>query len=155
MNHAFEAQSNSCSFCIDLVAISAYTLLEKRPVVSFWALMPLLLTMDLIQSNAITTLHRLASVEDVVQFVRLCVEKNLTIDFILKDELDAFIKPSNNSGSWVRQQIDGVRVKAVDRNGFTVYAIWMRESLMKDYVTYLESITKTLSDASVFSFPVI
>jgi hypothetical protein len=26
---------------------------------------------------------------------------------------------------------------------------------MKDYVTYLESITKTLSDASVFSFPVI
>ncbi len=116
---------------------------------------PLLLTMDLIQSNALTTLHRLASVEDVVQFVRLCVEKNLVIDFILKEELDAFIKPSNNSGSWVRQQIDGVRVKAVDRNGFTVYAIWMRESLMKDYVTYLESITKTLSDASVFSFPVI
>jgi hypothetical protein len=148
-------QSNSCSFCIDLVAISAYTSLEKRLVVSFWALMPLPLTMDLIQSNAITTLHRLASVEDVVQFVRLCVEKNLTIDFILKDELDAFIKPSNNSGSWVRQQIDGVRVKAVDHNGFTVYAIWMRESLMKDYVTYLESITKTLSDASVFSFPVI
>ena len=111
--------------------------------------------MDLIQSNAITTLHRLASVEDVVQFVRLCVEKKLVIDFILKEELDAFIKPSNNSGSWVRQQIDGVRVKAVDRNGFTVYAIWMRESLMKDYVTYLESITKTLSDASVFSFPVI
>ena len=111
--------------------------------------------MDLIQSNAITTLHRLASVEDVVQFVRLCVEKNLVIDFILKEELDAFIKPTNNSGSWVRQQIDGVRVKAVDRNGFTVYAIWMRESLMKDYVTYLESITKTLADASVFSFPVI
>ena len=120
-----------------------------------WPFKPLLLTMDLIQSNAITTLHRLASVEDVVQFVRLCVEKNLVIDFILKEELDAFIKPSNNSGSWVRQQIDGVRVKAVDRNGFTVYAIWMRESLMKDYVTYLESITKTLSDASVFSFPVI
>ena len=120
-----------------------------------WPFEPLLLTMDLIQSNAITTLHRLASVEDVVQFVRLCVEKNLVIDFILKEELDAFIKPSNNSGSWVRQQIDGVRVKAVDRNGFTVYAIWMRESLMKDYVTYLESITKTLSDASVFSFPVI
>ncbi len=119
------------------------------------ALMPLPLTMDFIQSNAISTLHRLASVEDVVQFVRLCVEKSLVIDFILKDELDAFIKPSNNSGSWVRQQIDGVRVKAVDRNGFTVYAIWMRESLMKDYVTYLESITKTLSDASVFSFPVI
>jgi hypothetical protein len=26
---------------------------------------------------------------------------------------------------------------------------------MKDYVSYLESIKKTLSDASVFSFPVI
>ena len=124
-------------------------------MLQFWVFLPLPKTMDLIQSNALTTLHRLASVEDVVQFVRLCVEKNLVIDFILKDELDAFIKPSNNSGSWVRQQIDGVRVKAVDRNGFTVYAIWMRESLMKDYVTYLESITKTLSDASVFSFPVI
>ena len=47
--------------------------------------------MDLIQSNAITTLHRLASVEDVVQFVRLCVDKSLVIDFILKEELDAFI----------------------------------------------------------------
>ena len=111
--------------------------------------------MDLIQSNAITTLHRLASVEDVVEFVRLCVEKNLVIDFILKEELEAFIKPSNNSGSWVRQQIDGVRVKAVDQNGYTIYAIWIRESLMKDYVSYLESIKKTLSDASVFSFPVI
>jgi len=111
--------------------------------------------MDLIQSNAITTLHRLASVEDVVEFVRLCVEKNLVIDFILKEELDAFIKPSNNSGSWVRQQIDGVRVKAVDQKGYTIYAIWIRESLMKDYVSYLESIKKTLSDASVFSFPVI
>lgn len=111
--------------------------------------------MDLIQSNAITTLHRLASVEDVVEFVRLCVEKNLVIDFILKEELDAFIKPSNNSGSWVRQQIDGVRVKAVDQNGYTICAIWIRESLMKDYVSYLESIKKTLSDASVFSFPVI
>ena len=105
--------------------------------------------MDLIQSNAITTLHRLASVEDVVEFVRLCVEKNLVIDFILKEELDAFIKPSNNSGSWVRQQIDGVRVKAVDQKGYTIYAIWIRESLMKDYVSYLESIKKTLSDASV------
>lgn len=111
--------------------------------------------MDLIQSNAISTLHRLASVDDVAQFVRLCVDRDLIIDFILKDELDAFIKPSNSSGSWVRQQIDGVRVKAVDQNGFTVYAIWMRESLMKDYVSYLESIAKTLSDASVFSFPVI
>ena len=120
-----------------------------------WAFKLLPLTMDLIQSNAITTLHRLASVEDVVQFVRLCVDKNLVIDFILKEELDAFIKPCNTSGSWVRQQIDGVRVKAVDRNGFTIYAIWMRESLMKDYVQYLESISKTLSDASVFSFPVI
>ena len=111
--------------------------------------------MDLIQSNAITTLHRLASVEDVVEFVRLCVDKNLVIDFILKEELDAFIKPSNNSGSWVRQQIDGVRVKAIDQNGCTISAIWIRESLMKDYVSYLESIKKTLSDASVFSFPVI
>ena len=111
--------------------------------------------MDLIQSNAITTLHRLASVEDVVEFVRLCVAKNLVIDFILKEELDAFIKPSNNSGSWVRQQIDGVRVKAVDQKGCTIYVIWMRESLMKGYVSYLESIKKTLSDASVFSFPVI
>ena len=111
--------------------------------------------MDLIQSNAITTLHRLASVDDVVQFVCLCVEKNLVIDFILKEELDAFIKPSNNSGSWVRQQIDGVRVKAVDQNGYTIYAIWISESLMKDYVAYLESIKKTLSDASAFSFPVI
>jgi hypothetical protein len=27
--------------------------------------------------------------------------------------------------------------------------------LMKDYVAYLESIKKTLSDASAFSFPVI
>jgi hypothetical protein len=111
--------------------------------------------MDLIRSNAITTLHRLASVDDVVQFVRLCVDNNLVIDFILKEELDAFIKPSNNSGSWVRQQIDGVRVKAVDQYGFTIYAIWIRESLMKDYVAYLESIKKTLSDASAFSFPVI
>ena len=111
--------------------------------------------MDLIRSNAITTLHRLASVDDVVQVVRLCVDNNLVIDFILKEELDAFIKPNNNSGSWVRQQIDGVRVKAVDQYGFTIYAIWIRESLMKDYVAYLESIKKTLSDASVFSFPVI
>ena len=45
--------------------------------------------------------------------------------------------------------------KAVDQNGYTIYAIWIRESLMKDYVSYLESIKKTLSDASVFSFPVI
>ena len=91
----------------------------------------------------------------MLQFVRLCVDKNLIIDFVLKEELDAFIKPSNTSGSWVRQQIDGVRVKAVDKNGCTIYAIWMRESLMKDYVAYLESIKKTLSDASAFSFPVI
>ena len=117
--------------------------------------MPLLLTMDLIQSNAITTLHRLASVDDVVQFVSMCVDNNLVIDFILKEELDAFIKPSNNFGSWVRQQIDGVRVKAVDQNCQTIYAVWIRESLMKDYVAYLESIKKTLSDASVFLFPVI
>jgi len=111
--------------------------------------------MDFTHFNGLTGRHRLSSVDDVVKFVELCVDKQLVIDFILKDELDAFIKPSNNSGSWVRQQIDGVRVKAVDQNGFTVYAIWMRESLMKDYVSYLESIAKTLSDASVFSFPVI
>lgn len=111
--------------------------------------------MDLNQLNSITNLHRLTSVEEIVKFVRLCAEKKLTIDFILKDELDIFIKPSNTSASWVRQQVDGVRVKAIDRSGCTIYAIWMRESLMKDYVAYLESMKKTLSEASVFSFPVI
>ena len=113
------------------------------------------LIMDFTHFNGLTGRHRLSSVDDVVKFVELCVDKQLVIDFILKDELDAFIKPTNTAGAWVRQQIDGVRVKAVDQNGFTVYAIWMRESLMKDYVSYLESIAKTLSDASVFSFPVI
>ncbi len=111
--------------------------------------------MDLMRSNSITSLHRLSSVDDVIKFVELCVEEDLVIHFVLKEELDAFIKPSNTSGAWVRQQIDGVRIKAVDRAGFTIFAIWMRESLMKDYVEYLESIKKTLSDASVFSFPVI
>ena len=97
----------------------------------------------------------LFTVDDVVKFVELCVDKQLIIDFILKDELDSFIKPTNSSGVWVRQQIDGVRIKAVNRDGYTIYAIWMRESLMKEYVAYLESIKKTLSDASAFSFPVI
>ena len=111
--------------------------------------------MDLIYSNSITCLHRLATVDDVVKFVQLCVDNGLVIDFIFKHELDAFIKPSNASGSWVRQQIDGVRIKAVDQKGLTIYAVWMRESLMKDYVTHLESIKKTLSNSSVFLFPVI
>ena len=83
------------------------------------------------------------------------IEKKMNLSVVLKDELDSFIKPTNSSGVWVRQQIDGVRIKAVNRDGYTIYAIWMRESLMKEYVAYLESIKKTLTDASAFSFPVI
>ena len=111
--------------------------------------------MDLTHFNGLTNRHRLSTVDDVVKFVELCVDKQLIIDFILKDELDSFIKPTNSSGAWVRQQIDGVRIKAMNRDGHTIYAIWMRESLMKEYVAYLESIKKTLSNASAFSFPVI
>ena len=127
----------------------------SNPILALYALLAFGVIMDLTHFNGLTNRHRLSTVDDVVKFVELCVDKQLVIDFILKDELDSFIKPTNTSGAWVRQQIDGVRIKAVNRDGYTIYAIWMRESLMKEYVAYLESLKKTLSDASAFTFPVI